>query len=181
MLRDLALLDASWKVVLLRYFNSVRTHENALIGEDANDISSNLMPFVSQRAVRCHPHLIRCDDASYPAMECTRRDYTHVSELTKAHVATLPELNRRKGSLSPSRSILEQTQLLDVVNGTSKKPPVAVLRRSGLKIDGLQYRNMLVPPSSAENLPGWKAQRDEGCGETYGGGRSESLGALLRC
>lgn len=80
-------------VVALRYFNPVGADASGLIGEDPNGIPNNLMPFVSQVAVglrECLP--IFGDD--YETMDGTGvRDYIHVVDLAKAHVAAVEQIN----------------------------------------------------------------------------------------
>jgi UDP-glucose 4-epimerase len=56
-LRDIQVSDASWRIVLLRYFNPVGAHPSSRIGEDPRGIPNNLMPFIQQVAVGRRPHL----------------------------------------------------------------------------------------------------------------------------
>ena len=48
--RDLHKSDASWNILLLRYFNPVGAHKTGKIGENPNDIPNNLMPYIAQVA-----------------------------------------------------------------------------------------------------------------------------------
>lgn len=78
-----------WRFALLRYFNPVGAHPSGLIGEDPEGIPNNLMPYIAQVAVGRRPHLnIFGDD--YDTKDGTGvRDYIHVVDLAKGHVAAL--------------------------------------------------------------------------------------------
>jgi UDP-glucose 4-epimerase len=76
-------------VVLLRYFNPIGAHESGLIGEKPNGIPNNLMPYITQVAQGIRPQLNVFGD-DYPTHDGTGvRDYIHVVDLAKGHVAAL--------------------------------------------------------------------------------------------
>lgn len=84
--------------VLLRYFNPVGAHASADIGEDPQDIPNNLMPFIAQVAVGKRPRLeIFGDDYDTPD-GTGLRDYIHVVDLARAHVAALGYAARNAGA-----------------------------------------------------------------------------------
>ena len=84
--------------VLLRYFNPVGAHPSAQIGEDPSDIPNNLMPFIAQVAVGKRPHLSIFGD-DYDTPDGTGlRDYIHVVDLARAHVAALDYAARTPGA-----------------------------------------------------------------------------------
>ncbi len=91
-LRDLAAADPRWSVALLRYFNPVGAHPSGQIGEDPQGIPNNLVPFISQVAVgRRRALSIFGDD--YPTPDGTGvRDYIHVVDLARGHLAALDYL-----------------------------------------------------------------------------------------
>ena len=93
MLRDVAFAQGDWSVALLRYFNPVGAHESGRIGEDPGGIPNNLMPRVMQNALGIIPKLgVFGDD--YPTADGTCvRDYIHVVDLAKGHVAALSYLD----------------------------------------------------------------------------------------
>lgn len=75
--------------VLLRYFNPVGAHPSSTMGEDPSDIPNNLMPFIAQVAVGKRDHLSIFGD-DYDTPDGTGlRDYIHVVDLARAHVAAL--------------------------------------------------------------------------------------------
>ena len=84
--------------VLLRYFNPVGAHASATIGEDPSDVPNNLMPFIAQVAVGKRPHLqIFGDDYDTPD-GTGLRDYIHVVDLARAHVAALDYAREHGGT-----------------------------------------------------------------------------------
>lgn len=97
-LRDCVVADPSWSVVLLRYFNPIGAHESGLIGEDPKGIPNNLLPYVAQVAVG----KLACvgvfgDD--YPTPDGTGvRDYIHVVDLARGHVAALDWMGGKVGT-----------------------------------------------------------------------------------
>ena len=88
-LSDLYVGDNEWNVVLLRYFNPIGAHVSGLIGEDPKGIPNNLVPYVAQVAVGKLPAVgVFGDD--YPTPDGTGiRDYIHVVDLARGHVAAL--------------------------------------------------------------------------------------------
>lgn len=88
-LRDLAIADASWDITLLRYFNPIGAHPSGLIGEDPNGTPNNLLPYIAMVAVGKLPNL-KVFGNDYDTPDGTGvRDYIHVTDLAKGHVAAL--------------------------------------------------------------------------------------------
>lgn len=88
-LRDLAVSGSDMEVTLLRYFNPVGAHKSGLIGEDPNDIPNNLLPYVSQVAVG-KLQQVSVFGGDYDTVDGSGvRDYIHVIDLAKGHVAAL--------------------------------------------------------------------------------------------
>ena len=93
-LRDMHLANPDWSISLLRYFNPVGAHESGLIGESPNDIPNNLMPYISQVAIGVREKL-QIFGNDYPTKDGTgMRDYIHVVDLAKGHLAALRYLER---------------------------------------------------------------------------------------
>lgn len=91
-LRDLSISDNSMEITLLRYFNPVGAHKSGLIGEDPNDIPNNLMPYISQVAVgKLEKVGVFGNDYDTPDGSGVR-DYIHVVDLAKGHVAALKHI-----------------------------------------------------------------------------------------
>ena len=88
-LKDIAKADSEWDIALLRYFNPVGAHESGRIGEDPKGIPNNLCPYITQVAVGKREYLgVFGDDYDTPDGTGVR-DYIHVVDLAKGHVAAL--------------------------------------------------------------------------------------------
>lgn len=100
-LTDLYVGDNEWNVVLLRYFNPIGAHESGMIGEDPKGIPNNLLPYVAQVAVgKLEEVGVFGDD--YPTPDGTGvRDYIHVVDLARGHVAALDWMGGKVGTGAP--------------------------------------------------------------------------------
>jgi UDP-glucose 4-epimerase len=88
-LQDMITSGSDYKVVSLRYFNPVGAHDSALIGELPIGVPQNLVPFITQTAIGKRQKItVFGDDYNTPDGSCVR-DYIHVVDLAKAHVAAL--------------------------------------------------------------------------------------------
>jgi UDP-glucose 4-epimerase len=93
MLRDIAVANPTLEITILRYFNPIGAHESGLIGEDPTGVPNNLLPFIAQVAVgKLEKLRIFGDDYDTPDGTCIR-DYIHVVDLAKGHVAALDHLS----------------------------------------------------------------------------------------
>ena len=93
-MQDVYKADDSWTIILLRYFNPVGAHESGDIGEDPKGIPNNLMPFVAQVACGRLPS-INVFGNDYDTPDGTGvRDYIHVVDLAKGHVAAIEKINK---------------------------------------------------------------------------------------
>lgn len=114
-LRDLAASDPRWHIALLRYFNPVGAHQSGLIGEDPQGIPNNLVPFIAQVAVGRRPRL-RVFGNDYDTPDGTGvRDYIHVLDLARGHVAALRGLPQRTGAHAFNLGTGQGTSVLDML------------------------------------------------------------------
>jgi len=157
MLRDMALADAGWNIALLRYFNPVGAHESGLIGEDPRGIPNNLMPYIAQVAVGRRPHL-NVFGGDYPTPDGTGvRDYIHVVDLARGHVAALNKLQQLGGvetwNLGTGRgvSVLDMVHAFEAASG-KKVPHQIVARRAG------DVAQCWADPRRAARDLGWRAE-----------------------
>lgn len=91
-LRDAAQVNKNLKVTALRYFNPVGAHASALIGELPIGVPQNLVPFITQSAIGKRGAItVFGDDYSTQDGSCIR-DYIHVVDLAKAHIAALKRM-----------------------------------------------------------------------------------------
>ena len=92
MLKDLAAASTDWNISILRYFNPVGAHKSGEIGEDPLGIPNNLMPYITKVAVGELEQLpVFGNDYDTPDGTCLR-DYIHVVDLAKGHIAALKNL-----------------------------------------------------------------------------------------
>ncbi len=156
-LRDVAAADPEWNVTLLRYFNPIGAHPSGVIGERPNGTPNNLMPYITQVASgRLERLAVFGDD--YPTPDGTGvRDYIHVVDLAKAHVAAVSKLADCSGvhtyNLGTGRgtSVLELVRTFESVNGVPV-PYIIQSRRPG------DVASCYCDASKAEWELGWKAQ-----------------------
>ncbi len=93
---DASKADANYKFISLRYFNPVGAHASAKIGELPIGIPQNLVPFITQSAIgKRGPITVFGTDYQTPDGSCIR-DYIHVVDLAKAHVAAIARLESAK-------------------------------------------------------------------------------------
>jgi UDP-glucose 4-epimerase len=114
------------KAISLRYFNPIGAHETALIGELPLGIPQNLIPFITQTAAGIRKELAVFGD-DYPTPDGTAvRDYIHVVDLAKAHIAALERLLEQKNKndfevfnvgTGKGSSVLEVIQAFEKVSG----------------------------------------------------------------
>ena len=135
-LMDVAKADPAWNVVLLRYFNPIGAHESGLIGEDPQGIPNNLVPYVAQVAVgrRDAVHVFGDD---YDTPDGTGvRDYIHVVDLARGHVAALAWMRGRTGCEVFNLGTGRGTSVLEIIRAFSaacgrELPFVVEPRRAG--------------------------------------------------
>ena len=135
-LRDAAAADPRLSVVLLRYFNPVGAHASGLIGEKPQGVPNNLMPYISQVAAGLRDHL-SVFGADYPTPDGTGvRDYIHVVDLARGHVAAVDYCREHRGcevfnlGMGVGYSVLEMVKAFEQVNEV-KIPYQIVERRAG--------------------------------------------------
>ncbi|QBQ42704.1 UDP-glucose 4-epimerase GalE [Sphingobacterium psychroaquaticum] len=84
----------NYNIIALRYFNPVGAHASALIGELPIGVPQNLLPFITQTAIGKREKLtVFGGDYDTPDGSCVR-DYIHVVDLAKAHVAAIKLLEK---------------------------------------------------------------------------------------
>ncbi len=95
-IRDKVRSDSNVNAISLRYFNPVGAHETALIGELPLGVPANLVPFITQTAAGIRNEL-RVFGSDYNTPDGTAvRDYIHVVDLAKAHVAAVERMLQKK-------------------------------------------------------------------------------------
>jgi len=159
MLRDAAAADPGWRIARLRYFNPVGAHASGLIGEDPNGVPNNLMPYIAQVAAGKLKELpVYGND--YPTPDGTGvRDYIHVVDLARGHLAALEALRGKAGLLTVNLgtgkgvSVLEMLRAFESACGRAV-PHRIVARRPG------DVAQCYADVALAARLLGWQAQLD---------------------
>ncbi|SCW62867.1 MULTISPECIES: UDP-glucose 4-epimerase GalE [unclassified Pseudomonas] len=96
-LADVAVSDPRWSIAILRYFNPIGAHESGLIGEAPNGTPNNLLPYLSQVAVGKLSELSVYGDDYLTPDGTGVRDYIHVVDLVRGHLAALVYLDGHVG------------------------------------------------------------------------------------
>ena len=159
-LSGMALADPEWSVVLLRYFNPVGAHKSGKIGEHPNGIPNNLMPFISQTAIGKRKQLSVFGN-DYDTHDGTGvRDYIHVVDLAKGHVAAVDYMENNKGEAvfnlgtGTGYSVLDMVKAFETANGIPV-PYVIAPRRPG------DLATCYADPAKSREVLGWTAKHDQ--------------------
>ena len=154
-LKDVVEANPKFEAVILRYFNPVGNHPSGLIGEDPNDIPNNLMPIIMKVSRGEIPELSVYGD-DYPTPDGSGiRDFIHVVDLAKGHVAVIDKM--KPGALiynlgtGKGTSVFEMIKAFEKASG-KKLPYKVVERRAG------DLAEIYADPTKAERELGWKAE-----------------------
>ena len=158
-LSGIAHADAQWSVVLLRYFNPIGAHRSGDIGEDPRGIPNNLMPYITQVAVGRREKLSIFGN-DYDTHDGTGvRDYIHVVDLAKGHVAAVKYACANNGcevfnlGTGTGYSVLDMVKAFRSVNNV-ELPYVITDRRPG------DIATCYADPAKSAELLGWKAEHN---------------------
>ena len=155
-LKDVAVSDKDFSVVLLRYFNPIGAHKSGLIGENPNGIPNNLLPYIAQVAVGKLKQLsVYGDDYDTPDGTGVR-DYIHVVDLAKGHLAALDYAMAHTGSEAVNLGTGRGSSVLEVLRSfekaCDKKIPYKIVeRRPG------DIATCYADTKKAKELLGWEA------------------------
>ena len=167
-LRDAVVADPSWSVVLLRYFNPVGAHASGLIGADPRGIPNNLMPFISQTAIGRREKLsIFGNDYDTPDGTAIR-DYIHVVDLARGHVAAIAYMDAHSGEsvfnlgTGQGSSVLQMVRAFETANHLTI-PFVFAPRRAG------DLAVCYACPDKSAELLHWRAEYniEDMCRDTW--------------
>lgn len=167
-LRDIAAAYEGWSVALLRYFNPIGAHESGRIGEDPAGIPNNLIPYITQVAVGKLDRLsIYGNDYDTEDGTCIR-DYIHVVDLARGHVAAIQYCKEHQGveaiNLGTGRgtSVLQMVDTFQRVNDV-KIPYEFAPRRPG------DNATCYACTDKAEEILHWTAQKtlEEMCRDSW--------------
>ena len=157
-LSGLATAEPDWSICLLRYFNPIGAHISGLIGEDPRGIPNNLMPYITQVAVGRRDYLSVFGN-DYDTPDGTGvRDYIHVVDLAKGHVAAVEYVTANHGCEVFNLGTGTGYSVLDMVNAFVEVNQVAVPYEIVARRPGDIATCYADPAKSAEKL-GWKAEK----------------------
>ncbi|HJW57114.1 MAG TPA: UDP-glucose 4-epimerase GalE [Burkholderiaceae bacterium] len=167
-LADLKHSDPSWAIGVLRYFNPAGAHPSGMIGEDPRGVPNNLMPFVSQVAAGRRARLA-VFGSDYPTPDGTGvRDYIHVVDLARGHLAALTHLFASPEGFTVNLGTGKGYSVLDIVRAFEAAsgqaiPYDLVARRPG--DIAVCYAN----PAMAKALLDWQAHKelDDMCADNW--------------
>lgn len=154
-LKDVAEAEPEFEVTILRYFNPVGAHKSGLIGEDPNDIPNNLMPIIMKVSTGKIKELCVYGD-DYDTPDGTgMRDYIHVVDLAKGHVAAIekmkPGVSVYNLGTGKATSVLEMVAAFEKASG-KKLPYKIVGRRAG------DLPKIFANPKKAKEELGWETE-----------------------
>ncbi|MES1925704.1 UDP-glucose 4-epimerase GalE [Salinisphaera sp. T31B1] len=156
LLTDLQRAEPDWSIALLRYFNPVGAHFSGQIGEDPAGAPNNLLPYITQVGVGRLPRL-SVYGGDYPTRDGTGvRDYIHVMDLARGHLAALDALKARQGvqtwnlGTGHGYSVLEMIEAFERASGRPL-PYDIVARRPG------DVAECWANVEKAERELGWRA------------------------
>lgn len=157
-LRDAAAADPELSVMLLRYFNPVGGHESGLLGERPNGVPNNLMPYIVQTAEGRRDKLCIYGD-DYPTPDGTGvRDYIHVTDLARGHVAALEYSLTHAGVETVNLGTGQGTSVLEMVRAFEETNQVAVPYEIAGRRPG-DIAACWASVDKAERLLGWRAEK----------------------
>ena len=158
-LSGMAHADSAWSIVLLRYFNPIGAHESGCMGEDPRGIPNNLMPYITQVAVGRREKLSVFGN-DYDTPDGTGvRDYIHVVDLAKGHVAAVKFVAENPGcevfnlGTGTGYSVLDMVKAFNEANNLDIPYAIAP-RRPG------DIATCYADPSKSEKILGWKAEKN---------------------
>ena len=164
-----------WEVTALRYFNPVGAHPTGLIGEHPLGVPNNLMPFVAQVAAGKRGRVNVFGDDYDTADGTGVRDYIHVTDLARGHVAALSHSARGFRAINlgtgVGTSVLQMIKAFQRVSG--KEIPYQIMpRRPG------DSASCFANPGLAARALGWRAELnlDDMCRDAWNWQRANPNG-----
>jgi len=165
-IKDFCVANPSFEVALLRYFNPIGAHESGQIGEDPLGTPNNLMPFIAQVASGKREKLsIFGNDYPTPDGTC-KRDYIHVVDLAKGHVAALEHLHQ--GAVAYNLGSGVSTSVLELVHTFMKVTGQTIPYEIASRRDG-DLPEFYADPTKARTELNWKTEKtiEQMCADTW--------------
>ena len=165
-IQDYCAADPAFEATILRYFNPIGAHQSGQIGEDPNGIPNNLLPYVAQVAVgKLQSVGVFGDDYDTPDGTGVR-DYIHVVDLARGHVAALQHM--KAGANVYNLGTGSGTSVLEIIKAFSKAcgrdlPYEIKPRRAG------DIAACYADCSKVERELGWRAELsiEQACADSW--------------
>ena len=157
-LSDACVADDTLAVALLRYFNPLGSHASGLLGDDPNGIPNNLLPYVCRVATGELP-VLTVYGSDYPTSDGTCiRDYIHVVDLAKGHIAALKYIENNKGVLKVNLGTGKGSTVLEVIDAYEKANDLKINYKIGDRRPG-DIAVSYASTEKADKLLNWKAEK----------------------
>ena len=159
-LKDVITSKSKISAIPLRYFNPIGAHESHLIGELPKGVPSNLVPYITQTAAGIRDELtVFGDNYDTPDGTCIR-DFIHVVDLAKAHIATLEYLDKQT---SPFFDVFNVgtgngTSVMELINTFEKVNNTKVNYTIGPRREG-DVEACWADTTKINSIIGWKATK----------------------
>ena len=158
-LKDVYKSDNTWDVCILRYFNPIGSHESGIIGEEPQGRPNNLMPYIV-RVASGELKELSIFGNDYDTPDGTGvRDYIHVVDLAKGHLAALNKLDKEGKGLyiynlgtGTGYSVLDMVKSFEEITG-NKVPYKITQRRPG------DIATCYSDTKKAKEELGWEAKK----------------------
>lgn len=167
-LKDLYTSDNEWSICLLRYFNPIGAHKSGTMGEDPNGIPNNLMPYITQVAIKKREFLnVWGNDYDTPDGTGVR-DYIHVVDLALGHLKAVEKAEAETGLFIYNLGTGVGYSVLDVVKAFEKASGQKIPYKIGPRRAG-DIATCYSDPNKALEELGWKAERgiEEMCEDSW--------------
>ncbi len=154
-IRDVCTANPEFFATILRYFNPVGADKSGLIGEDPNGIPNNLMPIVTKVYQGKIPELVIYGDDYKTKDGSCERDFIHVTDLAKGHLAALKHMQTgvaiyNLGS-GKATSVFEIIEAFEKISGHELPKKIGARRAGDLAV-------VCANPSLALEKLGWKTE-----------------------
>lgn len=158
-LKDLVTAHPNFKVAILRYFNPIGAHESGMIGESPKGIPNNLMPYITQVAVG-KLNILNVFGNDYPTKDGTGvRDYIHVVDLAKGHVASLLKIDELKSPEVFNLGTGRGYSVLEVIKAFEEESKVKIPYKICARRPG-DIAICYADASKAKKILGWEAKKN---------------------
>ena len=165
---DAAAANHDWSIAILRYFNLIGAHDSGEIGDNPAGIPKNLPPFIAQTAAGRH-EMLEVFGNDYPTRDgsCIR-DYIHVLDLVKGHIAAMRYCDSNYGAEAFNLGTGTGTSIFELVKAFEDANGIIIPLRVSERRPGdspVSY----CSPKKAERLLGWRAEKTiiDGCRDMW--------------